>query len=727
VGPNHFVQAVNTSVGIYDKSSGTALATFTFDSLWANAGTGTSCDTFHGGDPTVIYVPQFNRFIVGDFSWGSIQNGPYYECVAVSKTGDPVSGGWWFYAIRADDASHPWFPDYPKMAIWPDGLYMTTNMFLCGDARCSSSTYREARVYAFNINDLVNGSPLHSVVADTNSNVFSLLPSNYRGTPPPAGTPNYVVAESVTAFAWEVYKFHPDYSVPGNSTFIGPTSVSQSSYVGAQDPVPSPGGNNTDTLADRAMMQNQYRNINGVESLWVNHTTGTPSSATPTGIQWAQINVTGGSINTTPAQQQIFNNNSDGVNRFMSSLAVDRLGNMAVGYTASSSSIPPDIRYAGRLASDPLNALPQTENTLLPSVTRSVQSGTCGSGPCTRWGDYSAMSVDPADDCTFWYTNMYMPVQGLNWVTRIGSFKFSTCVGGPTPTPTPTPSGGTPTPTATPTPTPPTTGPAVMLLPVPGSTFTSSTVNFQWSAGSATAYGMLVGSTQNGSDIFVLQQTSARSVTVNNAPTDGRTVYVQLYSKVNNAWVANSYTYKAFSPSATPTPTPVPTATPTATPVATATPTATPSPTPTAVPTATPTPTATPIATPTPTPTPTATPIATPTPTPTPSPTPTATATPTPTASPTPTPTATPVPTVGTVFISPNGGSFSRQVDVHVYCATSEVTIYYTTDGSTPTTSSTLYTGQINLTGRGTKTLKAFAVKPGYANSAVATAVFTIR
>ena len=101
------------------------------------------------------------------------------------------------------------------------------------------------------------------------------------------------------------------------------------------------------------MMQNQYRNISGVESLWVNHTTGTASASTPTGIQWAQINVTGGTVVTTPVQQQIYNNGADGINRFMGSLAVDRQGNMALGYTASSSSVAPDIRYAGRLAGDP--------------------------------------------------------------------------------------------------------------------------------------------------------------------------------------------------------------------------------------------------------------------------------------------------------------------------------------------------------------------------------------
>src|SRR5437667_277098 len=145
----------------------------------------------------------------------------------------------------------------------------------------------------------------------------------------------------------------------------------------------------------------------------------------------------------------------------------------------------------------------------------------------------------------------------------------------PTPTPTPTP-GGTPTPT----PTPPTTGPAVMLSPPPGSTFTSSTVTFTWSAGSATAYFLVVGSSLHGADIYNSGQVTVLSKTVSNIPTDGRTIYVTLGSRVNGSWTTNSYRYTAFNSSATPTPTVTPTPTPTATPT----------PTPTATPTATPTP-----------------------------------------------------------------------------------------------------------------------------------------
>ena len=375
VGPNHFVQAVNTSMGIYNKTGGPAISTVTLTSLWAGATTGTSCDTSHNGDPTVIYDPQGDRFIVADFAWTSLQNGPYYECIAVSKTSNPVTGGWWLFGFRADDAAHPWLPDYPKMGIWPDGLYMSANMFDCLDSVCGSATAQGVRAYALNLSDLESGAVLRSVVIDVTGATarFSLLPSNYRGTPPPAGRPNFFVGEAVSTFNWEVFKFTPNYVTPASSTFTGPTNVSQTSYTTAAGQVPQPaGGSAIDTLADRAMMQNQYRNIGGVESLWVNHTTGTAAATTPTGVQWAQINVTGATVITTPVQQQIYNNGADGINRFMGSLAVDRQGNMALGYSASSSTVAPDIRYVGRLAADPLNTLPQTEVTMLP-----VSPATC--------------------------------------------------------------------------------------------------------------------------------------------------------------------------------------------------------------------------------------------------------------------------------------------------------------------------------------------------------------
>ncbi len=421
VGPDHFVQAVNTSIGIFSKSGGAPLAAFTFDAFFT--GTGTVCDADNQGDPTVVYDPQADRWIVADFAFtGDGSTPPFFECIAVSKTADPVSGGWWFYAIRTDDASHPWFADYPKMGIWPDGLYMTANMF--------SDSFEEVRVWAFNRSDLEAGLPVRNVVVDV-GNVdpvlrFSLLPSNMRTVTgvPPAGRPNLLVSESLSDYAFEVWKFHVDYSGSG-STFTGPTNVSQASYNFFDAAVPTP-GNSLDALFDRLMTQAQYTNIAGVESLWVNHTVRCCGAGSPMGIQWAQLNVTGGAVPATPIQQQIYPSASDTLHRWMGSLAVDKKGDMALGYSVANGTTNPDIRYAGRLVGDALNTLPQTETTMLSGVTRGTQSGKCGTSKCTRWGDYSAMTIDP-DGCRFWYTQEYYETTGLNWQTRIGSFSFPSC------------------------------------------------------------------------------------------------------------------------------------------------------------------------------------------------------------------------------------------------------------------------------------------------------------
>jgi hypothetical protein len=419
VGPNHYVQAVNSAFAVYNKT-GTQLAATTFNSFFD--GTGTACDANNQGDPTVVYDPLADRWIVADFATTSFTSPPFYECIGVSKTSDPVAGGWYQYAVRTDDPAHQWVAaDYPKMGIWPDGLYMTANMF------DSSDVFKEVRVWAFNRADLESGSPLHQVVADVGTGeYFSLLPSNLRGAAPPVGSPNYLVSESTSAFAFEVWKFHPDYT-GGGTTFTGPTEVSQANYTYAPLTVaePSP-GNGLDTVSDRLMMQNQYRNLGGAESIWVNHTVKTGATG-PVGIQWAQLNVTGGTIAAAPVQQQVYGNvGSDGVGRWLGSLAVDKAGDMALGYSASSGSVAPDIRYAGRLASDPLGTLPQGEASLLGGVSRAVQAGDCSGAPCNRWGDYSAMTVDP-DGCTFWYTNEYLEANGLSWQTRIGSFSYPSC------------------------------------------------------------------------------------------------------------------------------------------------------------------------------------------------------------------------------------------------------------------------------------------------------------
>ncbi|GAB4581439.1 MAG: hypothetical protein Fur0022_41860 [Anaerolineales bacterium] len=427
VGPNHYIQAVNTSIGIYSKT-GTQLAAFTFDTLFA--GTGTPCDADNNGDPIVLYDNVSGRWIITDFAWTNTQNGPYYECIAVSQTADPVSGGWYFYGLRADDASHPWLNDYPKLGVWHDGIYMTANMFDCLTSTCSSASYKGVRIWALNRNELINGLPLNYQYADLGSAYFSLVPANAKVTQAPAGTPNYMMSlqNSTTMYTW---KLSIDWNNSANSTLTGPLATTIASYSNAAS-VPQLGSSVLlDSLAGRLMVQLQYSNVGGNPALWVTHSVSTSSRA---GIRWYEFR----NLSGTPSVYQQGTYSPDATHRWMGSLAVDSQGNMAVGYSASSSSIYPQIRYAGRLAGDALGTLGQGEATLV--------SGTGAQTSYTRWGDYSSMTVD-VDGCTFWYTTEYYISTGTNWQTRIGSFAFPGCSGGPTPTP-----GPTNTPTATPVP-----------------------------------------------------------------------------------------------------------------------------------------------------------------------------------------------------------------------------------------------------------------------------------
>jgi hypothetical protein len=435
VGPTYFIETINTSIGIYPKSGGAPVAAFTFDTLMSQGHFGNLCDTNNFGDPVVLYDTFEDRWVITDFAFtldgsGNVINPPgSFQCFAVSKTGDPVLGGWNFYSINTAGG----LGDYPKFGIWPDGLYMSANMF-----NYSGGAYQNPRVYAFNKAQMYAGSPTVQVVTlNAPSADFTILPSNARlqaGTPPP-GTPNYYVSTEEFLNALTVYKFHVDWNSISLSTFTGPdTPLASTSWPNANVPnAPSLGGNALDVLQIRAMMQNQYTNLGGAESLWTAHTVRRGDTTGFAAPRWYQVNVTGGTVAANLPQAATWD--PDGANviyRFVPSLALDRAGNMALGYSTSSSTTKPAIKYAGRLSSDPVNTLGQTEQLLIQGT--GTQLGNCGSSACLRWGDYSAMTLDP-NGCTFWYTNMYFVADGLNFQTRVGSFAFPSC--------TPVGAGGT--------------------------------------------------------------------------------------------------------------------------------------------------------------------------------------------------------------------------------------------------------------------------------------------
>jgi len=402
VGPNHYIQAVNTSIGIFDKATGARLAAFTFNNFFP---AGTTCDTINYGDPIVLYDQVSGRWIITDFGFASPSSPPYYECIAVSKTADPVGGGWWLYGFLADSAS---MNDYPKLGVWSDGIYMSANMFKRG------RTYSGAKVWALNRNDLISGAALRSVAFTLGTSYFSLLPSTFKGSAPPAGAPNYFLSDYGSTTSMKLWKFTVNWTTPSASTFTGPTSFSVASFTKPSSSVPQKSSSETlDTLGDRLMTWLWYRNVGGTQSLWVSRTAVAGSS---TGIRWYEIR----NMSATPSVYQQGTYAPDSSYRWMPSLAVDKFGNMAVGYSVSSSTMFPAIRYAGRLVGDALGTLGQTETSLIAGTGSQ-------SGGYNRWGDYSSMSVDPVDDCTFWMTTEYYVSTGNNWQTRIGAFKFPGC------------------------------------------------------------------------------------------------------------------------------------------------------------------------------------------------------------------------------------------------------------------------------------------------------------
>lgn len=410
VGPNHYIQTVNTSIGIYDKATGNPLTELSFNDFFTGPA-GSACNTSNDGDPVVIYDGMADRWIVTDFAWFNFNTGPYYECIAVSQGPNPVTDGWYFYELRADTGSFTgYLNDYPKLGVWPDGWYMTANMFEITGA----GTGFGVRVWALDRDSMLIGDPLNEVHFDlcTNAECGALLPSNMRGALPPAGSPNFVATVSAPNIL-QIWEFDVDWITPANSTFTGPVDVPVANFVSAQS-VPQLGsGVLLDSLSFRPMMQLQYRNLDGTESLWLNHTVAAGEGIG--GVRWYEVQDPGGTPNLV--QQSTYQ--PDETHRWMGSLAVDQDGNMAVGFSASSSTMHPAIRYAGRLAGEVPGELGQGEATLI--------AGTGSQTGISRWGDYSTMTVDPVDDCTFWYTTEYYVATGTNWQTRIGSFKFPSC------------------------------------------------------------------------------------------------------------------------------------------------------------------------------------------------------------------------------------------------------------------------------------------------------------
>jgi hypothetical protein len=458
VGPNHYVEAINNAFAVFDKTGNMLAGPTSYDSLFAPL-TGTPCENQNNGDPFVMYDQIADRWVISDFAFpgGLPGSGPFFQCIAVSTSPDPT-GTYNLYAVQHEPSQPTWVGDYPKMALWtepqPGGAYhLTINLF---DG--PTLAFEGVRVFAFDRQAMLDGDPNPTAIAFTVplagvGDSYSFVPAGFRtGNPPPAGRDEMLLAidspatGGVTLTQVHARFFHVDFVTPGNSTFgVGAnhTPNAEITVNGFIDAFTSANGftivpqqgtaQRIDTLGDKIMTPMVYRFDGATESLWTSNTVCTDANCTqPTGIRWYQFDVTGGTFPATPVQQQTWTNNDDGLYRFMSSIAVDNAGDMVIGYSTSSSTAFPGIRYAGRLSADPPSDLGQGEATMFNGT--GSESDTNG-----RWGDYSMTTVD-TDGMTFWHVNEYEAVTGsFNWHTRVGKFDFVGGGASPTPSPTATP------------------------------------------------------------------------------------------------------------------------------------------------------------------------------------------------------------------------------------------------------------------------------------------------
>ena len=427
VGPNHYVAMSNLHFQIFNKSGTALTAAAATNSIWS--GFGGACQNENSGDPIVIYDQFADRWILTQFT----SAGPtWFNCAAISTTPDPT-GTYFRYAFTTGGN----FPDYPKWGVWSDAYLISTREFLG-----SGGPFQGVGAYAISRAQMIAGNPTPTVISflATPSPAYNvgdgLLPADIDGfTLPPAGAPAYYMGSmdaggpySAPQDALTLWKFVINFATPASSSFTLANTIPIAAYdtvfpctPTARECIPQPGtATKIDILSYRQRPLNRlaYRNFGSHESLVTNQSV--EAATGMAGIRWWELR----SPNASPTlfQEGTYAPGvTDGIHRWMGSIAQDSAGNMGLGYSVSSGTVFPGVRYTGRLASDPLGTMPQGEQIIIEGTGSNTGGG-------SRWGDYTSMTVDPVDDCTFWYVNQWTPTTSASgWQLRVGSFRFNEC------------------------------------------------------------------------------------------------------------------------------------------------------------------------------------------------------------------------------------------------------------------------------------------------------------
>jgi hypothetical protein len=418
VGQTQVVETVNTSYQVFDKSTGTSvLGPAEIGGIFSSlTGSGQICngDLFATGlfigysDPVVLYDKVAGRWFISIVAFDALSLSKFSECIAVSTTWD-ATGSYVVYEFSFGSSLN----DYPKFGVWSDGYYASYNIF------ANAQTFVGPEVCVYDRTAMLAGASANSICFQRSTSDASLLPADLDGTTlRQAGEPNFYL-ELATSNSLKLYRFHSDFTTPANSTFAGPTGLTVASYTEAcavnGTCVPQSGTRQKlDSIGDRLMFRLGYRNFSDHDALVATHSV--KAGTTPAAVRWYEIRDPGG----TPVVYQQATLTSGGTSLWMGSIATDKAGDIAVGFSESSSKIHPSIAYTGRMPSDPLGTM-ESISTILNGLGSQT-------GGLSRWGDYTSMAIDPVDDCTFWYANEYLPSNGsFNWNTRLAAFKFSVC------------------------------------------------------------------------------------------------------------------------------------------------------------------------------------------------------------------------------------------------------------------------------------------------------------
>ena len=476
VGPDNIVQSVNVQMAIYTKkgkkfdTTGKVLLG-PVDNNTVFHGFGGECEAHNGGDVVVRYDQLANRWLIthgvrekarpdAPKPWEpgapaalsppgrSGQPGPaapmyqpppapppdttaepkhYSEppantvfgmCYAVSKTSDPL-GPWYRYEFL-----RPFDPDYERPAVWPDGYY---NPSSTGDNRISSTIVTQRHACVAERAKMLNGLPAtEQCFVVENVNFLNSVDLDGK-TLPPAGAPNIIVADGgrqldsiVVDSVLLTWQFHVDWKNPSKSTLKGPDTIRVAPYHYLCDGqldncVPQPNTRRgLDSQGDKLMQRTVYRNVKGHQSIVAVHSVNTSEKGG--GVRWYELRVgTDGAVSLY--QQGTYAPDSNF--RWMPSAAVDKLGNIGIGYSYGGPSVFVGQRFAGRQEGDPLGQLTLREAVLI--------DGQAAQAATLRWTDYTQTAVDPSDDCTIWYVGNYMHQGARRYTSRIGAFRMPGC------------------------------------------------------------------------------------------------------------------------------------------------------------------------------------------------------------------------------------------------------------------------------------------------------------